>query len=1159
MADEQQEPTDEPGGGADGGTARAFGLEVGWVALLTSVGPLAFLVTAITGSRWSGAVVLLAGLSVIAWRVTKDSPGRVRLAGDIVTLGSALWVMTVLHGLPGWQYAVAGTLIATVATLAEQPIRRLYGIWIPFVANMPGLAPAPRPLRYATLIGRLDLGAFAAGVIVAAAGLPSWVWLISAVLTTVSPSMVLGRAVQRILAGRRIERGMAGAVSAYAPEFVVYTSRPDDASYQVLMWLPYLQRTERRFIIVARTNVAALAIAANTDVPVVTRRGVSDLDDVVSPSLRAAFYVNASSGNGAFVRYKQLTHVYLGHGDSDKAPSYNPTHAMYDRIFAAGPAAVDRYAAHGVDISRQKFDIVGRPQVEGVEVSSAGTPPRTVLYAPTWRGHVTETMLYSLPIGEQIVDALLRRGMTVIFRPHPFSYDFPDDAAVIERIHAMLTKDTARSGRKHLFGAAAESERGIVECINSSDAMVSDVSSVVSDYLFSRKPLAIVAVPCEPEAFIREYPVARAAYIIDAQLGNVARVFDDMLGTDPMRPERLRIRGRYLGDFPEISYAQVFVDACIRVIDTRRPPHTGSVDDSIDDAAATSRTFVERLRAQFALYGRDFTLATTTLLVFTFVVAGQRLAAGLLALVVLAAGVVLSRRSVGGLAPLNRLLGSLTVTRTLLGLALLVAWLEVTLNVAVAVPILVMTALTFTELSLRAAWATPGTGAVNVPGLEDPSAPRIPRGVLPATAIVVLVLGWALWLLRWPATALGLAIVILVAVWALVLRSTLVRLAELDAVRDHLPQRIAEYGPQFAVYFGSTIGADYQVGMWLPYLRRIGTRFIVVTRTMPMLRAIAALDDVPVVYRPTLRSLEDVIVPSLTAAFYVNNAVRNTHFIERRELTHIWLNHGDSEKPACYNPVHAIYDKLFVAGQAGIDRYARHGVVIPRSKFEIVGRPQVERIDPARGPIATLTERTVLYAPTWKGPYADSRVYSLPIGTQIVSELLRRKVRVIFRAHPFNERYPEARTAMKAIGQLLQEDRRRTGREHLWGSVAQDEMSVEECFNASDAMVADVSAVLSDYLKANKPFSIVAIGRTPEHLLADAPVARAAYVLREDMSNIDQICHDLLDADPLAEERRQTRIYYLGAFPDERYADGFLQSARAAIRGGAEVYADGSA
>ena len=56
---------------------------------------------------------------------------------------------------------------------------------------------------------------------------------------------------------------------------------------------------------------------------------------------------------------------------------------------------------------------------------------------------------------------------------------------------------------------------------------------------------------------------------------------------------------------------------------------------------------------------------------------------------------------------------------------------------------------------------------------------------------------------------------------------------------------------------------------------------------------------VPLIHRKTLRSIEEIIVDSMTTAFYVNNAARNTHLVERRELTHVWLNHGDSEKPAC--------------------------------------------------------------------------------------------------------------------------------------------------------------------------------------------------------------------------------------------------------------------
>jgi hypothetical protein len=92
--------------------------------------------------------------------------------------------------------------------------------------------------------------------------------------------------------------------------------------------------------------------------------------------------------------------------------------------------------------------------------------------------------------------------------------------------------------------------------------------------------------------------------------------------------------------------------------------------------------------------------------------------------------------------------------------------------------------------------------------------------------------------------------------------------------------------------------------------------------------------------------------------------------------------------------------------------------------------------------------------------------------------------------------------------------------------------------------------VVSDYLHSGKPFAMVSVGRTPEQLLVDAPAARAAYVVRDDLSNLVDVCDNLLGSDPLAAVRNETKIYYLGDFPDEGYADGFLSAAREVIDGG---------
>ena len=482
--------------------------------------------------------------------------------------------------------AALGAAILVGSIVVEPFVARATRFRVPIAVRLPNL-PTRRSLRD---LGPLAVAASAvatiAGLLLAALGASSWWWAVISLLA-VAPVAVLavdGRS--KIVLARRLRRLVPRAVAAYAPDFVVYTSRPDDASYQMMMWLPYLQRAGLRFIIIARNAVPAAALAELTDVPVVEARGIADLDALVVPSLKAAFYVNASSGNGALVRFQHLTHIYLGHGDSDKPPSYNPTHAMYDQIFAAGPAATRRYAAHGVRIPSEKFTIVGRPQVENVKQSTtriADVPEPTVLYAPTWRGHVEETMLYSLPLGERIVSALLARGATVIFRPHPFSYDFPDDAATIARINSLLEADRRKTGRPHLWGAAAEKDRSILDCINDSDAMVSDVSSVVSDYLFSGKPFAMIAVPAEPEAFVVEYPVARASYVIRADLADLDAQLEKMLGDDPLAGQRADIRADYLGDFPADNYAAAFVDA---VHNVSRKPMEDMEDDQAEDPGA---------------------------------------------------------------------------------------------------------------------------------------------------------------------------------------------------------------------------------------------------------------------------------------------------------------------------------------------------------------------------------------------------------------------------------------------------------------------------------------------------------------------------------------------------------------------------------------------
>ena len=126
-----------------------------------------------------------------------------------------------------------------------------------------------------------------------------------------------------------------------------------------------------------------------------------------------------------------------------------------------------------------------------------------------------------------------------------------------------------------------------------------------------------------------------------------------------------------------------------------------------------------------------------------------------------------------------------------------------------------------------------------------------------------------------------------------------------------------------------------------------------ITRNPSTVPEITELTSAPILVPRTDRGmsthLDSMVVDSLRAAFYVQGSPANTTF-QRYPLTHVWLNHGDSDKQANYNPRHATYSKLFVSGQQGIDRYAAHGIEVPPDRFAVVGRPQIERDPGPRHP-----------------------------------------------------------------------------------------------------------------------------------------------------------------------------------------------------------------
>lgn len=519
---------------------------------------LIFFAAIVLPSLLAPAAILLLGVEFAwsAYRVLRYRGERteLRLGADalarVVVVGA---VCVAAAPLGGWVLVVG--LVVGLLTLLEQALRLPVETALPMAANIDGVDV---PVPSIGLANAFHLVNVATAVTLALSLIPGVPAIIAAVLAVASLALAAAmsfQAVRYLYRRTRFEAKLPGLMKKLAPQFAFHWHAPRGTAYQAAMWLPYLDRLGVPYFVLVRSRDNFEEVRKLTSAPVILRLRLEDLDPIVCPSLKAVFYTNTAVRNSHMIRFPHLRHIQLNHGDSDKITSVSPTFRQYDKNFVAGQAAIDRFALHNVAILPEQMVIVGRPQLEKVVPATTGidqiTAPR-VLYTPTWSGFYDDSDYSSLRGGRQLVEKLLERGCTVVFRPHPYARLKSINAEACKQIIEMLTQDGLTSGRQHVFGPKAETEWSVIDCFNGCDAMITDVSSVASDFLIANKPFAMAAVSSHGDDFVASFPLAKAAYVFDvAKDGSTSgldETLDALLGADPKAEERRSIRRYYLGD-----------------------------------------------------------------------------------------------------------------------------------------------------------------------------------------------------------------------------------------------------------------------------------------------------------------------------------------------------------------------------------------------------------------------------------------------------------------------------------------------------------------------------------------------------------------------------------------------------------------------------------
>jgi hypothetical protein len=326
-------------------------------------------------------------------------------------------------------------------------------------------------------------------------------------------------------------------------------------------------------------------------------------------------------------------------------------------------------------------------------------------------------------------------------------------------------------------------------------------------------------------------------------------------------------------------------------------------------------------------------------------------------------------------------------------------------------------------------------------------------------------------------------------------------------------------------YFADDPTRVYQLLQWLPVLERLDNSQSVgiVTRDPETAARVADDTDLPVFVAPEFAELVDVYERlDAKVVLYCNNGVRNFQSLLHGRMLHVHINHGESDKHSMVSNNAKAYDRVFVAGEAAVQRHRAGLMELDESKLVRIGRPQLD-LHPSPL-LAPSTRRTVLYAPTWEGDADYNDYTSVDVfGEEIVRSVLAvPDVRLVYKPHPkvTTSLTPAIREAHLRILGLLAHA---ADRDPAAGHEAVCQGDILAVFSGCDAMITDVSSVGLDwlYLRTDKPIFITDRRDDGEQLRCEVPVSRCADVLHP--ANLPDVT-ELLTARLAHDEHHTARV-----------------------------------
>ncbi|MCD4483021.1 CDP-glycerol glycerophosphotransferase family protein [Chromobacterium vaccinii] len=344
-----------------------------------------------------------------------------------------------------------------------------------------------------------------------------------------------------------------------------------------------------------------------------------------------------------------------------------------------------------------------------------------------------------------------------------------------------------------------------------------------------------------------------------------------------------------------------------------------------------------------------------------------------------------------------------------------------------------------------------------------------------------------------------------------------------DAINFFMPASVLLHTGE-----GEASGSAH-LSMWIPYFSGSGCQFTILVRNIGLYSWVRKnYPLIPVAYAKNPIDVETVInrLPSLQACFYPSNTGNNIHLLRFNHIEHVFIGHGDSDKSASAHKFFRVYDKIWVAGQAHIDRFNNSSFCTRHLEFIKIGRPNLKDIllrseNPWHERSSFIS---ILYLPTWEGVFEEQNYSSTKISGEII-----RKVKENFKVEVNVKFHPMTGNRDKTLVNIREDLGKALVQIGLPINIEQRLTPIHELLKKTNVFICDISAVVSECLSADGPiFVFIPQDREIKLSQSDMPYDYYSYTFSSPSELIEKMGRVLAGDDYLSDKRREAIDYLIG-------------------------------